>query len=65
MFLQAADYYLVGHAHAHGHVVVTQEVVGHSAKRIKIPAACIALGIEYATTFEMLRAEGARLVNGL
>jgi len=24
-FLQAADYYLVAHAYAHGHVVVTQE----------------------------------------
>lgn len=61
-FLQVADYYLVAHAHAHGHVVVTHEVVTHSTKRIKIPNACIALGTKCMTPFEMLRVEGARFV---
>lgn len=63
-FLQVADYYLVAHAHAHNHVVVTQEVVAHSTKRIKIPNACLGMGVKCATPFEMLRAEAARFVNG-
>jgi hypothetical protein len=33
-FLQVADYYLVAHALAHGHVVVTHEVASASTKRI-------------------------------
>jgi hypothetical protein len=61
-FLQDADYYLVAHAHAHHHVVVTHEVVTHSTKKIKIPNACLGVGIRYVTPFEMLRAEGARFV---
>ena len=60
-FLQAADYYLVGHALAHGHDVVTLEVAGSSRKRIKIPDACLALGLKCMTPFAMLRAEGVRL----
>ncbi len=59
-FLQDADYYLV--AHAHHHVVVTHEVVAHSTKKIKIPNACIGVGVCYVTPFEMLRAERARFV---
>jgi len=61
-FLQDADYYLVAHAHAHHHVVVTHEVVAHSTKKIKIPTACIGVGVRYVTPFEMLRAERARFV---
>jgi Domain of unknown function (DUF4411) len=60
-FFQAADYYLVAHALAHGHVVVTRERPG-ATKRIKIPDACIALGITCLSPFDMLRAEGVRLV---
>lgn len=63
-FLQVADYYLVAHAHAHGHVVVTHEVITHSTKKIRIPNACIALGTKCMTPFEMLRVEGARFVLG-
>lgn len=63
-FLQVADYYLVAHAHAHEHVVVTHEVVGHSTKKIKIPNACIGLGVKCMTPYEMLRAERARFVLG-
>jgi L-ascorbate metabolism protein UlaG (beta-lactamase superfamily) len=60
--LQGADYYLVAHAHAHHHVVVTHEVVAHSAKKIKIPNACLGVGVRYVTPSEMLRAERARFV---
>jgi hypothetical protein len=59
-FLQDADYYLVAHAHAHQHVVVTHEVVAHSTKKIKIPNACLGVVVKYVTPFEMLRAERAR-----
>jgi L-ascorbate metabolism protein UlaG (beta-lactamase superfamily) len=61
-FLQDADYYLVAHAHAHHHVVVTHEVVAHSTKKIKIPNACLGVGARYVTPFEMLRVERARFV---
>jgi len=63
-FLQVADYYLVAHAHAHQHIVVTHEVVAHGTKKIKIPNACIDLGVKCMTPFEMLRAEKARFVLG-
>ena len=64
MFLQVADYYLVGHALSHGHTIVTHEIASTSAKRIKIPDACIALSIKFMTPFEMLRHERARFVLG-
>jgi len=61
-FLQAADYYLVAYALAHGHVVVTHEVPSPSTKKIKIPEPCIGLGIKCVNTFEMLRNSQARFV---
>lgn len=61
-FLQVADYYLVAHAHAQQHTVVTHEVVAHSTKKIKIPNACIAMNVKCMTPYEMLRVEQARLV---
>jgi hypothetical protein len=63
-FLQVADYYLVAHAHAHGLAVVTHEIPDNSVKRIKIPNACVALGIKCMTPYEMLRVERARFVLG-
>ncbi|HEV7164343.1 MAG TPA: DUF4411 family protein [Gammaproteobacteria bacterium] len=63
-FLQVADYYLVAHAHAGGHTVVTHEVPSVSVRKIKIPDACIGLGIKFMTPFEMLRIERARFVLG-
>ena len=63
-FLQVADYYLVGHALAYGHTVVSHEIPSGSAKRIKVPDACIALRIKVMTPWEMLRKERARFVLG-
>jgi len=63
-FLQVADYYLVAQSLAHGHTVVTHEIASTSTKRIKIPDACIGLGIKCMTPFEMLRRERARFVLG-
>src|SRR5207244_6025702 len=61
-FLDEADYYLVAHAHAHGHVVVTHEVASNSRNDVKIPNACGGMGVECVTGFEMLSAAGARFV---
>jgi len=63
-FLQLADYYLVAHALAHSHTVVTHEIASPSAKRIKIPNACLGVGVKCMTPFEMLRHERARFVLG-
>ncbi len=61
-FLQVADYYLVAQAHAGGHTVVTHEVPSVSTRRVKIPDACIGLGIKCVTPYQMLRTERARFV---
>lgn len=51
-----ADYLLVAHARAHNHTLVTHETPGtHSRRRIKIPDACKAMGVDCMDTFEMLR----------
>ena len=63
-FLQVGDYYLVTQALAGGHTVVTHEVPSASVRRIKIPDACLGLGIKCVTPFEMLRNERARFVLG-
>ena len=64
-FLQVADYYLIAHALAHRHAVVTHEIASPSVKRIKIPTVCIGLKIKFMTPYEMLRHERARFVLGL
>jgi hypothetical protein len=63
-FLQVADYYLTARALAHDDVVVTHEVAAQTVNKVKIPNACIGLGIKCMTPYEMLRAERARFVLG-
>jgi hypothetical protein len=63
-FLQIADYYLVAQAHSGQHIVVTHEVPANSPRKIKIPDACIGLGVGFVTPFQMLRRERARFVLG-
>ncbi len=63
-FLQSGDYYLVGQAHAGGHIVVTHETPAGTPRRVKIPDACIGVGVKCVTTFQMLRMERARFVLG-
>ncbi len=63
-FLQVADFYLIAHAVAGGHVVVTHETPANSTRRIKIPNVCIGLGLRFMTPYEMLRREKARFVLG-
>ena len=64
-FLQVADYWLVAHALAHSCTVVTHEVPADTIRKIKIPNACIGLGLHCVTPYEMLRGERARFVLGL
>lgn len=63
-FLQVADYWLVAFAAAHAHTIVTHEVPANSLKKIKIPNACVGLGIRFMTPYQMLRTERARFVLG-
>lgn len=63
-FLSVADYYLVAHALAYAHTIVTHEKPENSRKKIKIPNACIGLRIKCMTPYEMLRRERARFVLG-
>ena len=63
-FLQVADYWLVAHALAHSCIVVTHEVPAGTTSKIKIPNACIGLGLRCMSPYEMLRRERARFVLG-
>lgn len=59
--LQVADYWLIAHALADGHVVVTHEVPADSVKRIKIPNACIGLNLRFMTRTECCAGNGRDL----
>lgn len=63
-FQQVADYYLVAHAKAHKHILVTHEKPENSRKRVKIPNACVAADVEFISPYTMLRRERARFVLG-
>jgi len=63
-FLQVGDYYLVTHALAHEFTIITHEIPANTTKKIKIPNACIGLGIKFMSPYEMLRRERARFILG-
>ena len=63
-FFQVADYWLVAHALAHNYTVVTHEVPADTARKIKIPNACIDLDLRCINPYAMLSREGARFVLG-
>lgn len=54
----SADPFVVGLALARGGTVVTQESVANSARRPKIPDACIAVGVPWMTLPEFVDAQG-------
>jgi hypothetical protein len=64
LFMQVADYFLVAHAFAHRHTVVTHEIASNSTKKLKIPDVCMGLKIKCITPFAMLRHERAKFVLG-
>ncbi len=61
-FLQDTDYYLVAHALAHQHTIVTHEVASDGIRQVKIPNVCIGVKVKCMNPFEMLRKERARFV---
>jgi hypothetical protein len=61
-FLQVADYWLICHGLAHGQTLVSHEIPSASTRKIKIPDACLGLGMTCITPYEMLRREQARFV---
>lgn len=58
------DWLDVRHAAAHGHVLVTHEQPSNEVSRIKIPNACVAMGVQFLNPYQMLRRERARFVLG-
>lgn len=63
-FFQVADFWLVASALAGHHTLVTHEVASPSAKKIKIPNACIGLGVDFLSPYQMLRKERVRFILG-
>ena len=63
-FLKVADLWLVAHAQAHNCVVVTHEIPASTIGKIKIPNACIDLGLRCINPFQMLRENQVRFVLG-
>jgi hypothetical protein len=51
IFLQVADYWLVGHVLAHQFTIVSHEVPSNSTRKIKIPNACVGLGLHCVTPY--------------
>lgn len=63
-FLSVADYWLVAFALTHGDTVVTHERPSDGISQIKIPNACLGLGIRFLSPYDMLRRERARFILG-
>ena len=63
-FLGGADSFLVAHALAHQHILITHEKPSNSRSKIKIPTVCFGIGVTPMNPFEMLRRERARFVLG-
>jgi hypothetical protein len=61
-FLSKADFYLVSHALAHSLTLVTHERPADTVNKVKIPNACVALGVDVLDPFEMLRRDGAAFI---
>lgn len=61
-FLDVADCYLVAEALSGNHTVVTREKPDNAVSRIKIPNACVAMGVRCISPYDMLRHEKARFV---
>ncbi len=61
-FLNCGDFYIISQALRHGYTVVTQELPAPESKTsVKIPDACMAVGVDWVSPFEMLRRENAQL----
>ncbi|MBC6403663.1 MAG: DUF4411 family protein [Hyphomonadaceae bacterium] len=63
-FLSVADSWLVAHALAHKHIVVTHERPANTRRKVKIPNVCKYFNINCTGPYEMLRREGANFILG-
>lgn len=62
-FLSKADPFLIAHAKAENHVVVTHEkTVPGNSQKIKIPNVCSAFGVNCRSIFDVIRESKARFV---
>ena len=61
-FADVADSFLVAQAKAGRHTIVTHERISDGRKRIKIPNAAAAHGVDWCTPFHMLKVERPRFV---
>jgi len=62
-FFASADYWLIAYALAHSHTVVTRETSDpNSKKKVKIPDACLGVGVPCKSPFDLLEDEGAVFV---
>jgi hypothetical protein len=62
-FFAGADFVLVGYALAHNHIVVTQENT-KGGKKVKIPDACVAMGVNCINTWDLLKIECPNFILG-
>jgi len=63
-FLQDADAHLIAHAAAHGHTLVTREVVEPKRAKIKIPDVAKLMGVTCIQPWQLFRKNGLNLVQG-
>lgn len=62
-FFRSADQYLIAYAKAHGHTLVSHEVLNRQQKNnVKIPVVCEALKIRCIRTYDWLRSRNAQFV---
>ncbi|MCB0596496.1 MAG: DUF4411 family protein [Lewinellaceae bacterium] len=60
-FLSGADPWVIAQAKVEGAKVITMEkLVGSESKKVKIPNICIEFDVEWLSTYQLLRALGAR-----
>ena len=63
VFFNSADYYLIAYAHSLSYTLVTRERSDpNSRRRVKIPDACLGVGVRYISPFELMEIEKANLV---
>lgn len=61
-FLSKADPFLIAHAKAGNHIVVTHEKAAPNSKKIKIPDVCSVFGVACCSIYDVIRASKARFV---
>lgn len=61
-FFQVADSALIASTLARQWTVVTHETPADTRKKVKIPNACVGMGVSYINPYDMLRRERARFI---